>query len=75
MNQYERVTIKLTPTDKRRGPACYDITTPTLLGRFLYDNQNNPKATLEIIRGADLPWAQQVIQQLEAGHDFWERVV
>ena len=68
------VTIIIHPRDKRRSPSCYDLNTPTLLGRFLQDNQHNPRGTISFVRGTELEWVQQVLKQLEAGHDFWERV-
>jgi hypothetical protein len=74
------VTIMITPTDQRRCSVCYDLSTPTLLGRFLQDNQFDPETgsvvhgTLGFVRGLEIEWVQQVLAQLEAGHDFWERV-
>jgi hypothetical protein len=75
------VTIVIHPRDKRKSPACYDLSTPTLLGRFLQDNHYNAETgsvvhgTLGFVRGLDIAWVQQVLAQLEAGHDFWTRSV
>lgn len=76
----EVVTIRIDPRDKRKSPACYDLNTPTLLGRFLQDNRYDADTgavvhgTLSFIRGTEYAWVQQVLAQVEAGYDFWERV-
>jgi hypothetical protein len=73
------VTIMITPRDKRKSPACYDLNTPVLLGRFLQDNRFDPETgsvvhgTLGFVRGLDIAWVQEVLAQLEDGHDFWTR--
>lgn len=74
------VTIRIDPRDRRKQSACWDLSTPVLLGRFLQDNRYDAdtgsvvNGTLSFIRGTDLAWVQQVLAQVEAGHDFWERV-
>jgi hypothetical protein len=76
----EVVTIRIDPRDKRKSPACYDLNTPILLGRFLQDNRYDADTgsvvhgTLSFIRGTEYAWVQQVLAQVEAGYDFWERV-
>lgn len=82
--KHDVVTVRIDPTDARKGPACWDLCTPTLLGRFLQDNnfdadtgtvgaRHAPAGTLCFIRGAELDWVQQVLAELEDGHDFWTR--
>lgn len=78
------VTVMITPADGRKQSACWDLNTPVLLGRFLQDNNFDPETgtigprsaphgTLGFVRGLELDWVQEVIAQLEAGHDFWTR--
>jgi len=78
------VTVRIDPTDARKTPACYDLNTPVLLGRFLQDNRYDaetgsigprlaPVGTLRFVRGLDIDWVQEVLAQLEDGHDFWTR--
>lgn len=79
ITQRDVVTIRINPADKRKSPACYDLNTPVLLGRFLQDNRYDPESgsvvhgTLSFIRGTDIDWVQEVLAQLESGHDFWTR--
>jgi hypothetical protein len=79
ITRHDVVTIRIDPRDKRKSPACYDLSTPTLLGRFLQDNRYDPETgyvvhgTLSFIRGTDIDWVQKVLAQLEDGHDFWTR--
>ncbi|CAB4154426.1 hypothetical protein UFOVP642_3 [uncultured Caudovirales phage] len=61
--QNNRVTVKFTPRDKRMTPCYMDYITPEQLHRFVQANKKNECGQIEIIRGADLPWAREIIKQ------------
>ena len=62
-----RVTVRIDPKDRRRTPSCLDFVPANALAlhSFLIHYQANPTlGTVSIVRGADLPWAQEIISQL-----------
>ena len=71
-NAVSRVTVRTTPKDRRKTPSCLDFNNPVTFGRFLQSHNPDLHGTVEIVRGAELPWAQEVLAQVQAGHNFFE---
>lgn len=70
-----RVTFKVIPNDQRRQPSYYDFwdPTPTLLGRRLQDFSQGPVEVV-IVRDGGLDWVNQVVDNINNGYDYWQRV-
>jgi len=71
-NAVTRVTVRMIPRDRRRTPSCLDFKNPVTFGRFLQSWNPDLHGTVEILRGSELPWAQEVLAQVQAGHNFFD---
>jgi len=71
-----RVSFKVTPNDSRKPASYYDVwdPTPTLLGRRIQDHAKGP-VEVEIYRDGGLDWVKQVVDNVNNGYDYWQRVV
>lgn len=70
-----RVTFKVIPNNKQWQTSYYDVwdPTPTLLGRRLQDHASGP-VQVEIVRDGGLAWVNQVVDNINNGYDYWQRV-